>query len=168
MQIPFDNEIWRAVNLFPNYQVSTHGRVRSVKTGRILKPCADGGGYLKVILMHDHHRGTKKIHKLVGEAFLDNPGDKPCVDHKNGNKTENDVSNLRWATHIENGRNKTKQANTSSQYKGVCWDKKANKWRASIFFNGKKLHLGSFNSEIEASRKYIEKAQAHFGEFANY
>lgn len=168
MNIPIDNELWRAVNGYPNYQVSSHGRVRNTKTGRILKPSTDTGGYLQVILMHDHHRGTKRVHKLVSDAFLDNPENKYCCDHKNGNKTDNNVSNLRYATHIENGRNKTKQANTSSQYKGVSYNKKTNKWVAMIMIDGKNQYLGSFNTEIEASRKYIEKADEHFGDFANY
>jgi hypothetical protein len=132
MQIPIDQEIWRAVNGFPNYQVSSHGRVRNSKTGRMLKPCTDTSGYLMVILMHEKHRGHKRIHKLVSEAFLDNPENKPCVDHKNRDKADNNITNLRYATYSENGQNRTKKANTSSQYKGVSYLKKSNKWIAQI------------------------------------
>lgn len=59
-------------------------------------------GYLKVNLHKNNKYKTKKIHRLVGEAFIDNPENKPCINHKNGIKTDNDVDNLEWVTYKEN------------------------------------------------------------------
>lgn len=62
---------------------------------------------------------------------------------------------------------KTKQKSASSQYKGVCWDKVSNAWRASIRLNGKLIHLGLFTSEIDAAKSYDKAAVEFFKAFAN-
>ena len=88
------------------YQVSNFGRVRSMNynnTGEthLLSPIKHHLGYLLV------HLGTKKIkmiHTLVADAFLPNPEKKRCVNHIDGNKQNNVVWNLEWATHKENTR----------------------------------------------------------------
>ena len=66
----------------------------------------------------------------------------------------------------QNNANSKKQKNTSSDYKGVGWNKKANKWRAKIQIDSKSKHLGYFDSEIEAAKQYDKKAKEHFGEYA--
>ncbi len=105
-------EIWKNART-PGYSVSSLGRVRSearvVNRGRysvswpekILKPRPHSGGYLRVQL-----GGSKDyyIHRLVAEAFLDNPNNLPEVNHIDGVKSNNNVDNLEWVTPSENSR----------------------------------------------------------------
>ena len=113
--------------------------------------------------------GKKKthcIHVLVAQEWVPNPEDKRCVDHIDGNKTNNHHENLRYATHAENSRNMKKHTDGSSIYKGVSWDKKATKWRAQIIISRKVVNLGRFTNEREAAESYNKAALENFGEFA--
>lgn len=105
-----NNEIWKNIEGYPNYQVSNMGRVKSLnynhtKKEKILKPHNTGNGYLMVQLFNNDTYKCKLIHRLVAETFISNPENKPCVDHINTDKTDNKVENLRWVTHKENSNN---------------------------------------------------------------
>ena len=146
------NEIWRTITGFVNYQVSNIGRVRNTHTGRMLKPGKNARGYYFVILYQDKVLIHKYIHRLVALEFMENPDNKPIIDHINGDTTNNCLSNIRWVNKSENGMNARKRSNnTSSIYKGVCWDTKNNKWKASIMIDRKRTHLGYFHDEKEAA-----------------
>lgn len=95
-------EIWKLVADYPNYSVSNYGRVRNNKTGYILKPLEVGFGYVVVELCNKNGPKSKKIHRLVAEAFLPNPDKKPQVNHIDGNKKNNRLDNLEWVTASEN------------------------------------------------------------------
>ncbi len=94
------------------------------------------------------------------------PPDHLVVDHIDHNGLNNCKSNLRLCTHAQNIRNTRPTKGTSSRYKGVCWNKDAKKWRASIRLNRKSQHIGHFENEIDAAKAYDEKAAEVFGEFA--
>ena len=162
------NEEWRSVSGYANYQVSNFGRVRNVKTERILKPRVGGSGkcYFIVALYKDNTRANSYIHRLVAQEFIENSDNKKYVDHIDHNKTDNTILNLRWVSNSENSMNRTKQANTSSKYKGVCFRKKENKWVANIMLNGRRKHIGYFTNEKHAAGKYNEAAIDLFGEHA--
>lgn len=88
------------------------------------------------------------------------------IDHIDGNKTNNQRKNLRSATRSQNARNRKIQSNNTSGFKGVCWDKDRNKYRAYIRVDYKLIHLGYFDDPIEAARVYDKAAILYFGEFA--
>lgn len=89
------------------------------------------------------------------------------TDHKDHNGLNNQKSNLRACTRSENMKNQRPTAGTS-QYKGVCFSKIANKWMVEIMVDRKKIYLGLFINEIEAAHVYDAAAKLHHGEFANF
>lgn len=108
-------EIWKDIKGYEGkYMVSNQGRVmslgRNVKFGthfrhvepKILKPRQYPIGYLYVMFFPNNKAKIKKIHRLVAEAFIPNPENKPCINHKNGLKTDNRVENLEWCSYSEN------------------------------------------------------------------
>lgn len=92
------------------YEVSDLGNVRSVRYdnqgvviySRLLKPSIKARGYLGVVLSKQSNTSNHLIHRLVATAFLSNLGNLPEVNHKDGNKCNNTVSNLTWCTSSEN------------------------------------------------------------------
>lgn len=84
------------------YQVSPDGRVFSLVTNKWLKPRNAGAGYQVVMLYKDKKGKNFYVHRLVAEAFLDQVDGKNCVNHIDGDKTNNCVSNLEWTTYSEN------------------------------------------------------------------
>ena len=105
-------EEWRDIVGYEGlYRVSTHGNVYSLKTDKVMRFHTSGAGYHKVCLCRiDPSTGIQTttqhfVHRLVALAFIPNPDNKPCIDHIDGNPSNNDVTNLRWATHKENSNN---------------------------------------------------------------
>lgn len=98
------NEQWRSIEGFDNYLVSNKGRIMNGKTGRILRPADDGGGYDKVVLCKNGITSTKKVHRLVAQAFIDNPNNLETVNHIDEDKHNNNVENLEWLSSGDNTR----------------------------------------------------------------
>ena len=93
------NSIWKETTLTPCYLISNKGEIKNKKTGKILKGHLDKDGYPHVTL----RLGLKKyktpaIHRLVALAFISNPDNLPCVNHKDENRQNNNVENLEWCT----------------------------------------------------------------------
>ena len=98
-------EIWKNVPGYIGlYKVSNHGRVKSVKKQLVLKTSGSGNRY-KTVALCNGMRKTFRLHRLVAAAFIPNPDNKPCVDHIDGNKSNNKADNLRWVTTKENCNN---------------------------------------------------------------
>ena len=146
---------------YPNYDVSSWGNIRNRITGKILKQSTSNG--YKVVGIDGY--GTKSVHRLVACAFLNNSENKKNVDHKNRDKTNNNIINLRFATHVENGQNMSKRNNNTSGIVGVVWYKRDKKWRVQIMVNKKRLHLGLFVNFDEAIKVRKEAEVKYFGEF---
>lgn len=92
-------EIWKDIEGFEGkYQVSTWGNVRNAIKGNILTPYVNEKGYLKVGLAMGGKAHKKRINRLVAQAFIPNPYGLPQVNHKDGNKQNNSITNLEWTT----------------------------------------------------------------------
>jgi len=150
-------EIWKDIpNYEGMYQVSNLGRVKSLKRSKevVLKLMDDTKGYLCLSLYKDGVKRTRKVHRLVAEAFLGHKpnGMKLVVDHIDHDTKNNKVSNLRVVTQRQNASHLKK--NGSSKYTGVYLFKRTGKWVARIQVNKCEVHLGYFKTEYQAHLAY--------------
>jgi hypothetical protein len=159
-------ETYKKIEGFENYSVSDFGNVRNDKTGTILKG-KNTDGYLQVVLMQNKVKHSKRLHKLVAQAFLLNPQNKPFIDHIDNNRRNNNLKNLRFATSQENNQNRSMSSKNTSGTKGVCWHKGQKRWLAKICINGKVIHLGYFINKDDAINIRVQSAKDAFGEFIN-
>lgn len=103
-------EVWKKIQGFENYEISSLGRIKvNLKfrkyrdyQSKILNPSLDKDGYLRTALTKEGKKYMKQIHRLVALNFITNTNKKPCVNHKNGIKTDNRIENLEWCTVKEN------------------------------------------------------------------
>lgn len=140
-----------------DYAVDDSSNVYSFKWGnfRKLSPVLNGRGYYTVGLHKDGKVKRHEVHRLVAMTFLEDFLNDLHVDHIDGNKLNNHISNLRMVTHQQNHFNRTTA-------KGYYWHKPAKKWMAYIKVNGKNKYLGLFNTEDEARESYLkEKKKLH-------
>ena len=98
------DEIWRPIPDYEGYHESSYGRAKSFKNGtvKILKPHLSKNGYLRVTLFKGGKHKHFSVARLVATLFIPNPEGKQQVNHRDGNKFNNHVSNLEWATALEN------------------------------------------------------------------
>lgn len=125
-----EDEQWKPVVGFEGlYEVSSHGRVRSldkpvsgpngrlsIRKGQIVKGCYSHGKYLQVNLYKDRKNNTQKIHRLVAIAFLSNPENYEQVNHKDFDRENNNLDNLEWCSARQN---KDYSINAGRQLKGT-------------------------------------------------
>jgi hypothetical protein len=138
-------EEWASIVNYDNYEVSTLGNVRNIKTGRILKPACKGG-YMSIGLSNKSKCITTQVHRLVAKAFIENPENKPQVNHKDKNRSNNNLINLEWATGLENNIHRSKGiVQTTNQNLRV--------WRICMETN-EKLEL--YNSMFDAASWCVE------------
>ena len=115
------------------------------------------------VLMGKGKQGTILMHRLILGL---QPGDKRQCDHTDGDGLNNQQSNLRICTSLQNNRSQKKRKANTSRYKGVCWHPRDHKWVSRIRTNEKRINLGYFDSDIEAARVYDKSALKYHGEFA--
>ena len=114
-------EIWKVIEYAINYSVSNCGRVRQNKKNKILKPYINQrNGYVYVFIRDNNGKYlNKRIHRLVAECFIPNPLNKPDVNHKDFNRSNNYVDNLEWATRSENNLWSSERISKSARNKFV-------------------------------------------------
>lgn len=97
------NEVWKDVVGYEGfYEVSDMGNVRDKRCMLLRKATTNKDGYKVVGLTANGNRKLFLLHRLIALAFIDNPENKPQINHKNGVKTDNYLSNLEWVTNREN------------------------------------------------------------------
>ena len=140
-------EIWKNIKGYEDrYQVSNLGNVRSLmrngtKGGEVKKN--ERHGYLRVRLWKNKSIKTIGIHRLVAQAFITNPLNKPQVNHKNGNKKDNRVENLEWVNATENMNH--------AYNNGLCKTKKVTQIKNGIVLN---TYLNIYRASIETGIQY--------------
>ena len=149
----------------PDTGVFTWMVERGGRTARVGSPAGstDKRGYKSI-------RINRRIYYAHRLAWLYVTGENPSlqIDHINGNRSNNRMSNLREATSAENNYNVSIPERNTSGIKGVSWDKKSQKWRAQISVEGSHLYLGLFRS-IEDAAEVVREARCRLhGEFANH
>ena len=96
---------YKIIEDFPKYEINEEGNIRNKKTGRIMKPYMMKSYYRITLIKEKGKRDSAPVHRLLALAFIPNPENKPIIDHINRIKTDNRLSNLRWATFKENAEN---------------------------------------------------------------
>jgi hypothetical protein len=156
-------EIWKPIKNYEGlYEVSNLGRVKSLSrlvnhkdsnrliNERILKPWDNSHGYLQVKLLKNGKSNSFRINRLVADSFLDKLDYQNQVNHKNSIRNDNRLENLEWVSNLENNSHKSLNINTQSKYPCVTYHKQRKKWRTRIRYNNKQVHIGLFNTELEA------------------
>ena len=128
------------INGYENYLIYEDGRVFGKNYNKFLKQTTSTTGYKQVMLYKEGNRKSCNIHRLVALHYIDNPENKRAVDHINRIRDDNRVENLRWATHSENGQNRTKQIDNTSGHKNISYHKQRHCWEFSKNINKKKIN----------------------------
>jgi len=160
-----DNMRWCILYDYPMYTIYSNGVIRNDETKNFICGTIDIENYRYVHIYHNSGvKKVKKVHILLAECFIPNPNNYPIVDHIDGNRSNNNLDNLRWVTYGQNAINKAKSNNTSSKYKGVS-RRHNGTWECRIKHEGKSTFIGTFKDEREAAISYIKKAKELQGEF---
>ena len=118
-------------------------------------------GYLQVSINYKSYL----LHRVIW-MYVYGEWPSRCIDHINGNRSDNRLINLRLATHAENSHNMKTHKDNTSGYKGVYFQKRRGKWAARIQINGKRKELGRFNTPEEASDAYKTASIKYHGNFS--
>lgn len=163
-------EIWIDVKGFEGlYQVSNQGRLRSldrpvkqrnnsiqVKKGKLIAQSENNKGYPLSNMSKGNKRYSRATHRLVAEAFIPNPENKPQVNHIDGDKENNNVDNLEWVTAKENTKHAIENGlmkpclNNAKRASDIA--RKINKKKVDMY-DKSGVYIRSFNSLIEAEEK---------------
>lgn len=149
--------VWKDIAGYDGlYQVSSSGKVKRLsgfqsKNERVLKEINNGNGYMGVSLCKGSKPVRVYIHRLVAQAFIPNPENKPQVNHIDGNRGNNELSNIEWVTSSENHHHKydilKRNATNKGRFGILHWSSK----KVGMYFDDKLIR--EFNGAMEASRE---------------
>ena len=149
-------EIWKPIIGAEGFlEVSNMGRVRSVYEGhqKILREYRNGSGYRRFETRVSGEKFSGLVHRAVAKAFIPNPENKPEVNHKDGNKENNAVENLEWATRMENVRHAIENGLWDSVFEGTRRENEKRKRPVIGYFTSDtKSAVRRFESVSEAER----------------
>ena len=113
---------------YENYLIYPDGRVYNKKRNKFKTPQTFNTGYKYVLLYNGQKPKAMRIHRLVGLHYIDNPDNKPDIDHIDRDITNNNISNLRWVTKSENEQNKGMSSTNTSGHKYISYSITHQKW----------------------------------------
>lgn len=136
------------------------GFMRNKRSNKPTGNSSDSSGYKMIGILGKVYR----VHRIAW--MLVHGDDMPdYIDHINGDKTDDRISNLRPATNSQNMCNTGKRADNTSGYKGVCFHNQRKKWMARINLNNKQVSLGLYSTREQASSAYKLAAYMFYGEY---
>jgi hypothetical protein len=147
---------------FPNYEIFNNGDVYNKNTNFPLLGTIHTKGYRRFSLFHISGK-QKNIfhHQMIARCFIENPNNYQEIDHKDGNKLNNNISNLRWCSRSENMKNRNKYRSKKefpqSKFKFVKWCEKKKKWIGHIKINGKNKYISYGNNDEEIYIKCLQQ-----------
>jgi hypothetical protein len=133
--------VWKKIKNYDKYMISSKGEVKNSRD-QILK-LQKNSGYYQVCLQTRKIRRNFLVHRLVAEAFIENPENKPVVNHKNCKRDENDEKNLEWCTHKENSKHSAENHEVS-----------VNTIRPILQYNDNNEIINTYSSIAEAKRHF--------------
>lgn len=168
-------EIWKDIPEYEGmYQCSSFGQVRSLDridcrnrriNGTTMKQNKCSTGYIAISLWKNGIRKDIKAHQLVAMCFFNHTqcGYSLVVNHKNGNRIDNNVENLEVVTARYNSQHSSQMRvdSKSSIYTGVVYREKLNTYQVAITINGERIYIGAYKDELEASDVYLSAVSAH-------
>ena len=144
-------EQWKTIKGFPDYSVSNLGRVKGCYG--LLQPSLNSHGYPQLTLYRNKKKFNKTVHRLIAEAFLPNPEQKPFLNHKDGDKANFQLSNLEWVTPSENSAHAYKTG--LCKRTGTIYWLKRGRWRASYMLNRKMFYF--YSKDKQQCEKWLEQ-----------
>jgi hypothetical protein len=137
----------------------------------ISKPAGsiNGKGYRVIMIKGNNYQAHRLIYQMHNPSWdiTDNSQDN-SIDHVDRDKLNNNIDNLRVATHSQNLANGSQRKNNTSGTTGVSWNKETGKWRVKVKLNYKTHHGGYFVNKEDAIAKAIQMREELHGEFANH
>lgn len=162
-----DKEVWKIIEKYPNYMISNLGKIKSLnykRTGKeqILKQSINGRGYYYVLISINNKYKNILIHKAVAEAFLENDNNYSDVNHIDGNKLNNCITNLEFCTRSENikhaYKNNLRNKQVGNTYKKRCElaiEYIENKNNGVCIVNGEEKDAYTFLLDFKKSREFV-------------
>ena len=158
MEVVENNEVWKVIDNYNDYEISSHGRTRNTKTGKILQPDIRYG-YHNVALSKDGKTKRFNIHSLVCSRFCVNPYNYNIVEHIDNNILNNMFDNLRWIYTTKNSKLRSKSKYDIGEINGVTDGHYA--WNARWCDNVGHVYSKSFNIRIHGREQAKALAIAH-------